>query len=212
MLRGQVGRTPGSPGLLVGDDEEGEPARRRRPGAVQEALEHRCHRRGLVEHVDGAPPPDEAVDEVSCKGIFRPARLVRRDDIEMTHHRHLGRLRVAAGKIKKHAGSTGPRFVAMAGGVEILADGLNRPSFVPRLGKAVVDTPVANQVSEEFRYLPTRGFVQHVDPSRTVIRSFIVGVTGRFSTCSSGTQAASKASSAAARRPPVTRQQKSTSV
>ncbi len=70
--------------LLVGDGEVGERAARLEAG-VGEPPEGERHRGGLVEHVDGAAPPDEPVDDLGAEGIAAPPVGVHRHDVGVPH-------------------------------------------------------------------------------------------------------------------------------
>ena len=80
-----VGQVPGAPragGLLVGDGGEHQRAVGPPPACGQAADRHR-HRRGEVQHVDRAPAPHLAVDQLAAEGVARPALLADRDDVEV---------------------------------------------------------------------------------------------------------------------------------
>ena len=61
------------PRFLVGNREEDQIAARTEPG-VGEVPERDGHGCGEVQHVDRAPAPDLAVDELAAEGVVRPAR------------------------------------------------------------------------------------------------------------------------------------------
>ena len=152
VLREPV-RTVASTRLLVGHaDEHQRPAR---PEArVGEPAHGDGHGRGLVQHVDGAAAPDLTVDELASERVARPVVGTDRDDVEVPHPRQRGRLRIGAldaGHQGRAIGELGRRQA-----LEVDArtsqrgrEHVDTAALAARLGRPVIDAPVADQLLQQ---------------------------------------------------------------
>ena len=145
-----LGEPPGAQraaGLLVGDGEEQERAARPAPRRRQASRRHR-HRGGEVEHVDGAPTPHHAVDELAAERVALPALGIDRHDVGVAHE-HQGRGgRVGAlepGHQRRPPGQRLERLHLHAAAVEVVGEQLGAADLLARIRGAVVDAAVADQ-------------------------------------------------------------------
>ena len=81
--------------------------------AAGEAGEGDRHRRGEVQHVDGAPPPHLAVDQFTPERVAPPALGVGRHHIGVAHQKQTLRGRIATLYPSHHASPAGSGFVAL---------------------------------------------------------------------------------------------------
>ncbi len=94
-------------GLLVGGEHEPQRPARRLPGSSPRP-DHAQHHGVEVLHVDGAPPPEAAVDDLPGERWLRPVVGVRRNHIEVPvdqqrAHRAVGALRLPVGHQRRPA-------------------------------------------------------------------------------------------------------------
>ena len=94
-MLGQPLGSVGAQRLLVRHAEEHEVAAGAEPGAGQMAEGH-CHRRGEVQHVDGAAAPDLAVDQLAAERVVPPVVGVGGDDVGVPEQRQRRRVAVAS--------------------------------------------------------------------------------------------------------------------
>ena len=112
LVRHEVLGAEGAEGLLVGHRQVHE----RAPGTeatAREALGGHRHRRGEVEHVDGAAAPHLAVDQLATERIVLPSRRVGGHDVGVTHQEQRRRVGIGALDARHEARSTRRGFVAL---------------------------------------------------------------------------------------------------
>ena len=113
VMLDQVPGAQESAGLLVGHRQVDQRAARLPVALRQPAHGHR-HRRGEVEHVDGAAAPHDAVHQLGAERIALPAGGVHRHDVGVAHQQQRRRVAVAALDPRDQAHASGLRDVALA--------------------------------------------------------------------------------------------------
>ena len=114
------------------------------------------HRRGEVEHVDGAASPHLAVDQLAAEGIVAPAVGVHRHDVGVPHQEQRGRGRVAALDARDEARASGRGFEALAVepvAFEVGLQQIRAAHLVTRRFGAVVHARVADEVLQQIGHL-----------------------------------------------------------
>ena len=143
--------TPRAQRLLIRDRRIDERALRPE-AAVKKALQRDGHRRGDVEHVDGAAPPYLAVDELAGERIVLPARTRDGHDIGVAHE--VKARRVLVGPLDAHDEAASPRrrLVPLhldARCREIGRKEVRAPYLVTGGWRAVVHALIADELLEE---------------------------------------------------------------
>ena len=108
----QPSRAMGAEGFLVcnSGQDQGATGTEAAPG---EAPERDGHGSGDVQHVDGTPAPDLAVDELTAERVAAPGVRVRRHDVgvaEVAERRHAG---VASFDARHQRGAARERLVGL---------------------------------------------------------------------------------------------------
>ena len=155
--------------LLVGHAEKHEIASKSMLGTGQVPGDHR-HRRGQVEHVDGATPPDLAVDDLAAERVLVPAVGVDRYDVGVavqTEARRLGVSALEASNDGCTARCGMELFHLQAGTLQVGRQDVGVADFLSaRLG-AVVHAGIADQGLEKFDALVAARF-SHRHPQNRV--------------------------------------------
>ena len=110
------------------------------------------HRGGEVEHVDGAPAPDLAVDQLAAERVAPPPVRVDGHDVGVAHQEQRRRVGVAALDAGDEAGPTRRRLVALdvqTRAVEVTCQQVRAADLAPRFARAVVDARVADEVLQQ---------------------------------------------------------------
>ena len=142
---------PVAAGLLVGDAEVDEGALRL-PTAARQLPKGHCHRRGDVQHVDGATAPHLAVDQLAAERVATPAGRVHRHHVGVPHQAQRGCRGVAALDARHHRPAPGQRlelFDTDTGTLEVAAEQFGVACLVARLGRAVVHALVADECLQQ---------------------------------------------------------------
>jgi hypothetical protein len=156
--------------LLVGHGQVDQGAARA-PAAGGEPPRGHRHRRGEVQHVDGAAAPHDAVDQLGGEGIALPPGRVHGHHVGVAHEQQRGRLGIAAldaGDEAHAAGLGGVALAGEAGAREEVLQRVHAAVFVARGGLAGVDAAVADQRAEQLGGLGLdRAVLWHLDASLT---------------------------------------------
>ena len=139
-------------GFLVGHAEVDQVAGGTDPLLEQMREGHR-HRRGHVEHVDRAAPPDLAFDEFAAEGVAAPAVGRHRDDVGVAHPADRGRVGIAAFDPSHHGLAAEGRFERLDVRALPLEERFERVAvahLVTRCSRPVVHALIADQRLEEF--------------------------------------------------------------
>ena len=141
----------GAQRLLVGHREIDEAAARPEAGVGQMAGGDR-HRGGQVEHVDRAPAPHHAVDELAAERVAVPAVGVDGDDVGVAHQQQRGRVGVATLDAGDEARPPRLGLVPLEvepGALEVGRQQVDAARFAARRERAVVHARVPDQLLKE---------------------------------------------------------------
>ncbi len=114
--------------------------------------EHDRHRRGDVEHVDGAPSPDLVVYEFSAEGIVVPAIRVDRHHIRVSHQAQTLGIWVGAVDASHERHPSRGRLEALglhSAAVEEAFQRIGISDFLTRVGLPSVDARVSDEGLEQ---------------------------------------------------------------
>ena len=142
-------------GLLVRDGQvdQGPPG----PEAARgQPLRGDRHRRGEVQHVDGAAPPHLAVDELAAEGIVLPPVGVHGDHVGVAHQEHRGRVGVGAFDARDEARSSRRGFEPLTiepAPFEVGLEQIRAAHLVARGVGAVVHARVSDEVLQKIGHL-----------------------------------------------------------
>ena len=118
------------------------------------------HRRGEVEHVDGAAPPDLAVDQLAAERVAPPPVGGDRHDVGVAHEQQGRRVGPPPLDPGHQAGSARGRLEALdvqARAVEVACQQVRAADLATRRARAVVDARVADEVLQQVGDLGGRG-------------------------------------------------------
>ncbi len=147
----QVARSVGAEGFLVGDREIGERALRAEAVLGQPSHRHR-HRRREVEHVDRAPTPHLAVDELAAEGVVAPALGVGRHHVGVAHEQQARCARVASFDAHGEALASVHRLVGLAVEARMIEVGGQRvyaSILMPTRNASIVHALVPDEVLQQ---------------------------------------------------------------
>ena len=164
MILQELFGTEHTPGLFVGhrevDDVAGIPL-----AGSNDLAERDQHRRGQVQHVDGAAAPHlvDTVgrgDQLASKRVVGPAVGVGGHDVGMSAQAQVGRFGVGAlvaGDERDPAGFGLEQLKVHAVALEFVAQQFGAADLVARFGRAVVDALVSDQRLQQLDGLTGEG-------------------------------------------------------
>lgn len=188
MLAQKVGAV-GAESLLVGHGGEDQGTLRAKP-APGEAPERDGHRGGDVQHVDSAPAPNLALDELTAERVTAPIGSVHGHNVGVTEVTKRRRARIAPLDARHERDAARQRLIALEVAAGALEEGTEHGGIcrlVTRVVGALVDTGVADQLLQQLDnfWVAYLGVVGHVASPVSTLRHITTWDPMRGSTHSS---------------------------